>query len=77
MTTLNFTTEATVRISFPSDQDFSEYRELIRTTYDSRVAEVIRDQVFRDGRTVAAVHCAGGLQAELRAIALEFLGRTL
>lgn len=66
--TLNFTTECTTIIRFPTDGDFHHYHEAVQAKYDPRMVLVARRSVSSAG-TVAAVSHAGGLGAELRGLA--------
>ena len=69
MSNLDFTTEVTTYIRFPSDRQFAAYREEIEDRYDVRMVRISRDQVRRDGSTVAIVSHASNLGAELKGLA--------
>lgn len=75
----NFTHEATTEIRFPSDREFAAFRAEVEDRYDGRMVRVERVRVYVDGRgTVAAVHHARGMGAEVKGLAYgRFNGHTI
>lgn len=74
---MDFTTEATTVIRFPSDRQFALYRDEIADRYDSRMVRVQRVSVGPKG-TTAEVYHSRGLGAELKGLAYStFDGSTV
>ena len=77
MANLDYTHEATTVIRFPSDHNFTNFREAVYDRYDPRMVKINRLRVFRDG-VDAEVHHSRGLGAELRGLAYgSFEGHTI
>ena len=86
MADLDFTSEATTLLRFPSDRQFVAYRDEVEDRYDGRMVRVKRGVVFTNGESfsilggcvMATVHHSRGLGAELRGLAYsQFDGTTV
>jgi hypothetical protein len=62
---IDFTNEATLKVLFKTDGDFSTFREWAHARYSRGMVRVERGRVRPEG-TIALVHHSRGLGAELK-----------
>ncbi len=72
---ISYINEGTTEILFPSDSQFTAFRDLISVRYSPAMVKVERCKVYTDGRgTLAEVHHARGLGAEIKGLAYSDFG---
>ena len=73
MPNLYFTSEARTYILFPTDAQFTAFRDWVSHVYDKRMVQMVRHLVTKAGTTALIEHSAG-LGAELRGLAHRGFG---
>lgn len=73
MPNLDFTSEDRTYILFPTDAQFTAFRDWVSHVYDKRMVRMFRCLVSKEGTTALIKHSAG-LGAELRGLAHRGFG---